>query len=80
MLLNEKSLKPVIEQILEIIFTNLQHHTARFVAFTTQKPSDIQVMMLAVRSHANAILIELKRYKFKVFWVKIVGIHPKQFS
>ena len=49
----KKSFKPVIEYVLEIIFTNLQVHTTRFVTFTTQKPSYIEVMMmLAVRSHA----------------------------
>ena len=47
----------------------------RFVTFTTQKPSDIQVMMLPVRSHANARLIQLARCKFKVSWVKFVGIY-----
>ena len=35
-------------------------------------------MMLAVRSHANAKLIQLTRYKFKVSWVKFVGIPPTQ--
>ena len=35
-------------------------------------------MMLAVRSHANAKLIQLARCKFKVSWVKFVGIHPTQ--
>ena len=33
-------------------------------------------MMLAVRSHANAKLIQLARCKFKVSWVKFVGIRP----
>ena len=60
MLLNEK-----------IVSKNLQVHTTRFVTFTIQKPS---VMMLAVRSHANAVLtlIQLSRCKLKVlgetFW------------
>ena len=31
-------------------------------------------MMLAVQSHANANLIQLARCKFKVSWVKFVGI------
>ena len=37
-------------------------------------------MMLAVRSHANydAKLIQLARCKFKVSWVKFVGIRPTQ--
>ena len=30
-----------------------QQDTTRFVTFAIQKPSDTQVMMLAVRSHAN---------------------------
>ena len=34
--------------------------------------------MLAVRSHANIKLIQLARRKFKVSWVKIVGIRPTQ--
>ena len=34
--------------------------------------------MLAVRSHANAKLIQLARCKFKVSWVKFVGIRPTQ--
>ena len=49
----KQSFKPVIENVLEVILTNLQVHTTKFVTFTTQKPSDIQVMMLAVRSHAH---------------------------
>ena len=65
MLLNEKIVKPVIEWVLEIIFTNLLVHTTRFVTFTTQKPSDVQVMMLAVRSNANAKLIQLARCNLK---------------
>ena len=75
-----KSFKPIIEEVLEIIFTNLQiySYTTRFVTFTTQKPADIQVMMLAVRSHANAKLIQLARCKFKISWVKFVGILPTQ--
>ena len=74
----KKSFKQVIEQVLEIIFINFQVHTTRFVTFTTQKPSDIQVMMLAVRSQANAKLIQLVRCKFEVSWVKFVGIRPTQ--
>ena len=35
-------------------------------------------MMLAVRSHANAKIIQLVRCKFKVSWVKFVGIRPTQ--
>ena len=35
-------------------------------------------MMLAVRSHANAKHIQLARCKFKVSWVKFVGIRPTQ--
>ena len=35
-------------------------------------------MMLAVRSRANAKLIQLARCKFKAFWVKFVGIRPTQ--
>ena len=35
-------------------------------------------MMLAVRSHANAKLIQLARCKLKVSWVKFVGIRPTQ--
>ena len=35
-------------------------------------------MMLAVRSHANAKLIQLARYKFQVSWVKFVRIRPTQ--
>ena len=77
-LLNEKSFKPVIEWVLEIIFTNLQVHTTMFVTFTTQKPSFIQVMMLAVLSHAYAKFIQLARCKFKVSWVKFVGIRLTQ--
>ena len=34
--------------------------------------------MLTVRSQANAKLIQLARYKFKVSWVKFVGIRPTQ--
>ena len=49
-----------------MIFTNLQVHTTRFVTFTIQKPSDTQVMMLAVRSQADAKHIQLARCKFKV--------------
>ena len=67
-----------MEKVLEIIFTNLQVHTTRFVTFTTRKPSDIQVMMLPVRSHANAKLIQLARCKFKVSWMKFVGTRPTQ--
>ena len=33
-------------------------------------------MMLMVRSHAHAKLIQLVRCKFKVSWVKFVGIRP----
>ena len=33
-------------------------------------------MMLAMRSHVNAKLIKLARFKFKVSWVKFVGIRP----
>ena len=33
-------------------------------------------MMLAVRSNANAKLIQLARWKFKVSWVKFVGVRP----
>ena len=60
----------MIEQVLEIIFTNLQVHTTRSVTFAIQKPSDTEVMMLAVWSHANTI--QLVRCKFKVSWVKFV--------
>ena len=74
----KKSFKPVIEWVLEIIFINLHVPTTRFATFTTQKLSDIQVMMLEVRSHANAKLIQLARCKFKVSWVKFVGIRPTQ--
>ena len=35
-------------------------------------------MMLAVRSHANAKLIQLARCKFIISWVKYVGIRPTQ--
>ena len=35
-------------------------------------------MMLAVRSHAKAKLIQLARCEFKVSWVKSVGIRPTQ--
>ena len=35
-------------------------------------------MMLAVRPHANAKLIQLARCKFKVCLVKFVGIRPTQ--
>ena len=45
----KKSFKPVIEQVLEIISTNLEVHTIRFETFTIQKPSDTQVMILTVR-------------------------------
>ena len=72
----KQSFKSVIEWVLEVILTNLQVHTTRFVNVTTQKPSDIQVMILAVRSHAHAKLIQLARCKFKIFWVKFVGIRP----
>ena len=34
--------------------------------------------MLAVRSNANAKLIQSARCKFKVSWVKFVGIRPAQ--
>ena len=33
-------------------------------------------MMLAVRFHAKVKLIQLARCKFKVSWVKFVGIRP----
>ena len=36
-------------------------------------------MMLAIRSHANAKLIQLARYKFKVSLVKFVGICRHKF-
>ena len=49
----KKSFKPAIELVLEIIFSNLQVHRAGSVIFTRQRPSDTQVLMLAVRSHAN---------------------------
>ena len=49
MLMNEDIVYPSNRIGLLIFF-----FTTRFVTFTTQKPSDIQVMMLAVRSHANA--------------------------
>ena len=35
-------------------------------------------MILPVRSHASAKLIKLARCKFKVHWVKLVGIRPTQ--
>ena len=35
-------------------------------------------MMLTVRSHANTALFQLARCKFKVSWVKLVGIRPTQ--
>ena len=35
-------------------------------------------MMLAVLSHTNAKLIQLARCKFKVSWMKFVGICPTQ--
>ena len=35
-------------------------------------------MMFAVRSHANTELIQLARCKFKVSWVKFVGIRLTQ--
>ena len=60
----------VIEQVVEIIFTNLQVHITRSVTFAIQKPSDTPVMMLTVWSHANTI--QLVRCKFKVSWVKFV--------
>ena len=66
----KNSFKPVI------IFTNLQVHTTRFVTFTIRKLSDTQVMMLAVRSHANAKLIHLGRCKFTEFWTKFVALRP----
>ena len=56
MLLNEKIVKPATESVLQIIFSNFQVHTAGFVIVTTQRPSDTQVLMLAVRFHANADL------------------------
>ena len=34
--------------------------------------------MLAVRPHDNAKLIQLAKCKFKVSWVKFVGIRPTQ--
>ena len=36
-------------------------------------------MILAVRSHANAKLIQLAIFKFKISWVKFAGIRPTQF-
>ena len=64
----KKLFKLVIEQVLEIIFTNLQVHTTGSVTFAIQKPLDTQVMMLAVWPHANAI--QLVRCRYKVPWVK----------
>ena len=66
----KKLFKLFVEQVLEIIFTNLQVHTTRSVTFAIQKPSDTQDMMLTVWSHANAI--QLVRCKFEVSWVKFV--------
>ena len=38
--------------------------------------TDTHVMILAIQSHANAKLIQSARCKFKVSWVKFVGIRP----
>ena len=78
MLLNQ-SFKPVIELVLEIILTNLQVQTTKFVTFTTQKPSDIQVMMFAVLSHANANLFNWQEANLKYFGWNLLAFIRHEF-
>ena len=60
----KKIVKPVLKWIFEMTFSNL--HTTRFVIFTIQRPSDPQILMLTVRSHANADQGRISTYKFVV--------------
>ena len=58
----KESLKPVIDLVLGIIFSNLLANTVRFIISIIQKLLDTQALMLAVSQHCK--LVQLARYNF----------------